>query len=202
MSDGFKSEIPSQVNPDLQEERNSPSFNVTELTNLIDGGVDKTNRRKKLGQYTAVYLFQLLTPSVLPLNLMRILVFYRRYIRNFVPFMINRILGLNNNNYRWMVMLHFIRMGSTDLLGFFERVFLREQKIKMKICVSNGIHTPLSTRRQLNQRPRPFAHAGQISSTVESSLVLRYPEQNRSTEGCSNSKVRKQDKFRRDWSRH
>ncbi|KAK3103565.1 hypothetical protein FSP39_020203 [Pinctada imbricata] len=40
--------IPSQVNPDLQEERDRASFNVSELTNIIDGGVGKTNQRKRL----------------------------------------------------------------------------------------------------------------------------------------------------------
>ncbi|XP_068627015.1 acyl-coenzyme A oxidase 1-like [Battus philenor] len=36
-----------KVNPDLQKERDSCSFNITELTNLIDGGPQKTEERKK-----------------------------------------------------------------------------------------------------------------------------------------------------------
>ncbi|XP_026758677.2 probable peroxisomal acyl-coenzyme A oxidase 1 [Galleria mellonella] len=37
----------TKVNPDLQRERDKCTFNVTELINLIDGGVQKTEERKK-----------------------------------------------------------------------------------------------------------------------------------------------------------
>ncbi|XP_045771180.1 probable peroxisomal acyl-coenzyme A oxidase 1 [Maniola jurtina] len=37
----------TKVNVDLQRERDSCSFNITELTNWIDGGTDKTEERKK-----------------------------------------------------------------------------------------------------------------------------------------------------------
>ncbi|KAK3102107.1 hypothetical protein FSP39_008857 [Pinctada imbricata] len=40
--------IPSRVNPDLQEERDRASFNVTELTHIIDGGAEKTTQRKRI----------------------------------------------------------------------------------------------------------------------------------------------------------
>ncbi|XP_060808800.1 probable peroxisomal acyl-coenzyme A oxidase 1 [Amyelois transitella] len=37
----------AKVNPDLQRERDKCTFNVTELTNLIDGGVQNTEERKR-----------------------------------------------------------------------------------------------------------------------------------------------------------
>ncbi|XP_047985323.1 probable peroxisomal acyl-coenzyme A oxidase 1 [Leguminivora glycinivorella] len=37
----------TKVNPDLQRERDNCTFNVTELTNLIDGGAQKTEERRK-----------------------------------------------------------------------------------------------------------------------------------------------------------
>lgn len=39
----------NKVNADLQREREKCTFNTTELTNLIDGGADKTEERKKRG---------------------------------------------------------------------------------------------------------------------------------------------------------
>ncbi|KAK3085344.1 hypothetical protein FSP39_001824 [Pinctada imbricata] len=42
------SSIPLQINPDLQEERDKASFNVTELTHIIYGGIEKTKKRKRL----------------------------------------------------------------------------------------------------------------------------------------------------------
>ncbi|KAL4226800.1 Peroxisomal acyl-coenzyme A oxidase 1 [Mactra antiquata] len=38
------------VNPDIQKERNTCTFNTEELTNLLDGGPEKTKRRKELEQ--------------------------------------------------------------------------------------------------------------------------------------------------------
>ena len=49
MSTTLNVEIPLQINPDLQEERDRSSFNVTELTHFIDGGIEKTRKRKKIG---------------------------------------------------------------------------------------------------------------------------------------------------------
>ena len=43
--------LPPGVNPDLAEERSRPcSFSQTELTELIDGGRQKTEERKRLEQ--------------------------------------------------------------------------------------------------------------------------------------------------------
>ena len=39
----------TKINPDLQNERNQCSFSIKELTHLIDGGVEKTEERKKRG---------------------------------------------------------------------------------------------------------------------------------------------------------
>lgn len=41
---------PCKVNPDLQRERDRGNFNVEELTNLLDGGPDKTQERRELGK--------------------------------------------------------------------------------------------------------------------------------------------------------
>lgn len=40
-----------KVNEDLQKERNKCDFNVEELTNFLDGGVDETKKRKRIGNY-------------------------------------------------------------------------------------------------------------------------------------------------------
>lgn len=40
-----------EMNPDLARERSKASFNVEELTNLLDGGKDKTERRRYLGEH-------------------------------------------------------------------------------------------------------------------------------------------------------
>ena len=37
-------------NPDLRRERQSCHFNKEEITNLIDGGVEKTKERRELGK--------------------------------------------------------------------------------------------------------------------------------------------------------
>lgn len=37
------------VNEDLKREREKCTFNTEELTNFLDGGADKTLRRRKLG---------------------------------------------------------------------------------------------------------------------------------------------------------
>jgi hypothetical protein len=37
------------INPDLLKERSGASFNPREVTDILDGGVSKTKRRKDLG---------------------------------------------------------------------------------------------------------------------------------------------------------
>ena len=37
--------------PDLIKERSNCRFNQEEITNIIDGGIEKTKLRKKLGEY-------------------------------------------------------------------------------------------------------------------------------------------------------
>lgn len=39
-----------KVNEDLQRERESGTFNTEELTNLLDGGKEKTQERRELGE--------------------------------------------------------------------------------------------------------------------------------------------------------
>lgn len=39
------------VNVDLKKERERCTFNIEELTNFLDGGVNKTLDRRKLGLY-------------------------------------------------------------------------------------------------------------------------------------------------------
>lgn len=40
------------INEDLLKERSTCTFNLEELTNFIDGGVKKTEKRRKLGRNT------------------------------------------------------------------------------------------------------------------------------------------------------
>lgn len=39
------------INADLKKEREKCTFNVEEFTNFLDGGVEKTLNRRKLGLY-------------------------------------------------------------------------------------------------------------------------------------------------------
>ena len=39
----------STSNPDLTKERNNPSFNTKEITEILDGGPDKTKFRRETG---------------------------------------------------------------------------------------------------------------------------------------------------------
>lgn len=41
--------IKKTVNKDLQKERKTFTFNLEELTNLLDDGAEKTEKRRKLG---------------------------------------------------------------------------------------------------------------------------------------------------------
>lgn len=45
----FLKDWKNEVNPDIQKERNTCTFNIQELTYLLDGGQEKTKRRKELG---------------------------------------------------------------------------------------------------------------------------------------------------------
>lgn len=42
--------IPSTVNVDLYNERRKGTFDTLELTNLLDGGAEKTKERRELGK--------------------------------------------------------------------------------------------------------------------------------------------------------
>lgn len=48
-----------KVNPDLQRERDKCTFNITELTNLNDGGKDKTLERHRRGN-NSYFVFYIL----------------------------------------------------------------------------------------------------------------------------------------------
>lgn len=45
-----------KVNEDIQRERNKCDFNVEELTNYLDGGVEVTRKRRELGEFGIVYI--------------------------------------------------------------------------------------------------------------------------------------------------
>uniref|UniRef100_A0A671NG25 Uncharacterized protein n=1 Tax=Sinocyclocheilus anshuiensis TaxID=1608454 RepID=A0A671NG25_9TELE len=38
------------MNPDISRERENASFNLEILTNILDGGAEKTRRRREIGQ--------------------------------------------------------------------------------------------------------------------------------------------------------
>lgn len=40
----------SQVHPDIDSERHSPSFSVERLTNILDGGISNTMLRRRVGK--------------------------------------------------------------------------------------------------------------------------------------------------------
>ena len=42
----------ADVNPDLVKERKAASFSTSLMTNILDGGAQKTNRRRYIGQLT------------------------------------------------------------------------------------------------------------------------------------------------------
>ena len=63
---------------------------------------------------------------------------------------------LNNYDYRWMVMLDFIYMGSADLFGTG-----RERKIQNEnICFQRDSIQHHTSPRQESQCLRPLGHAG------------------------------------------
>lgn len=43
----------NKINQDLQRERDKCTFNIQELTTLIDGGPEKTRERKDRGNFLA-----------------------------------------------------------------------------------------------------------------------------------------------------
>lgn len=43
--------VNKEVNKDLVKERKNATFEITELTNFLDGNKEKTDRRKELGDY-------------------------------------------------------------------------------------------------------------------------------------------------------
>lgn len=45
------------VNEDLAKERRSCTFNIEEVTNILDGGKDKTLQRKKIGNCFYILFF-------------------------------------------------------------------------------------------------------------------------------------------------
>ena len=46
----------SKINPDIQKERDSSTFNPLELTYVLDGGRDVTERRRYIGMNTVFLL--------------------------------------------------------------------------------------------------------------------------------------------------
>ena len=69
---------------------------------------------------------------------------------------INCIWGLNNYDFRWMVMLDFICNGSLDLFGT-----MRERKIQnQNICLQRDSNPHHASPRQESQRLRPLGHDG------------------------------------------
>lgn len=43
--------VEKMVNEDLRKERKTYTFNLEELTYFLDGGVEKTEKRRKLGKH-------------------------------------------------------------------------------------------------------------------------------------------------------
>ena len=71
------------------------------------------------------------------------------------PCMLNRICGLYNNyDYRWMVMLDFICMGSAKLFGSGRERKIQNENERLQRD-SNPRH---ATPRQVNQRFRPLGN--------------------------------------------
>ena len=71
------------------------------------------------------------------------------------PCIINRIWGLNNYDYRWMIMFDFICMGSTYLFG----TARRERKAQNEnICLQRDSNPRLATTRLVEKRFRPLGY--------------------------------------------
>ena len=50
MPSNFKLDIPQKVNPDLQKERDSATFDVGKLTEILHGGPAAAKKRKEIGR--------------------------------------------------------------------------------------------------------------------------------------------------------
>lgn len=53
------------MNPDIKRERQNATFDVEKLTNILDGGPEKTKRRREIGEFVVFSLNELLC-SLLP----------------------------------------------------------------------------------------------------------------------------------------
>lgn len=54
-----------KVNTDLQKERDTCTFNIEELTNYLDGGVNNTEQRRKIGTYFSNFIVHTYTYLIL-----------------------------------------------------------------------------------------------------------------------------------------
>ncbi len=44
------------MNPDIMKERQNATFDVEKLTNILDGGPEKTKRRREIGKFELFFL--------------------------------------------------------------------------------------------------------------------------------------------------
>ena len=58
MPSQLRIEIPKGVNPDLQEERTAPSFNVEKLADKLNGGPAARKKRKEIGKFLHLSFLQ------------------------------------------------------------------------------------------------------------------------------------------------
>lgn len=70
----------TKVNPDLQRERDKCSFNITELTNLLDGGAAMTEERRRRGNYSSIFFATL---SCLPTRKVGVRISLQVSVRHF-----------------------------------------------------------------------------------------------------------------------
>lgn len=59
------STMKQQCVSDLESERKNCSFDKEELTNIIDGGVEKTQFRRRLGNYMEIFRFDFFYSEIL-----------------------------------------------------------------------------------------------------------------------------------------
>lgn len=59
------STMKQQCVSDLENERKNCSFDKEELTNIIDGGVEKTQFRRRLGNYVEIFRFDFFYSEIL-----------------------------------------------------------------------------------------------------------------------------------------
>lgn len=48
-------EIPRNVNPDLQKERDAATFKTRDVTDLLMGGAEKTDEKRAMGEYRTLF---------------------------------------------------------------------------------------------------------------------------------------------------